>query len=89
MAGEEYEGESHQGLLIPAAAMPARVVDIDGSGGMAAAGERKVTSLLWQLDLVLSAGMVFLRKNPAAKISAWVYLLCLHLWVGYILTSAS
>ncbi|CAA6664312.1 unnamed protein product [Spirodela intermedia] len=52
-------------------------------------GERQLGSFVRQVDDVFAAGAVFLRKNPAAKVAAWAYLVCLHLWVAYILTSDS
>lgn len=52
-------------------------------------GERQLGSFLRQVDDVFAAGAGFLRKNPAAKVAAWAYLVCLHLWVAYILTSDS
>ncbi|XP_078441253.1 golgin Putative 2 [Wolffia australiana] len=88
-SGNEGE-DGKQALVVPAAAVPARVVDIEvGSGTTTVAGERQMGSILRQVDGVFTVGAVFLRKNPTAKLFAWAYLVCLHLWVGYILTASS
>ncbi|KAJ8747829.1 hypothetical protein K2173_011538 [Erythroxylum novogranatense] len=52
-------------------------------------GKKQLGSLLLQLDAIFLAGAVFLRRNPAAKLWSLVYLVCLHFWVIYILTSRS
>lgn len=52
-------------------------------------GKQHFGSLVLQLDALFSAGVVFLRRNPTAKIWALVYVVCLHLWVLYILFSHS
>lgn len=52
-------------------------------------GKKHFSSLVWQLDYIFSAGAVFLRRNSAARTWAFVYLVCLHLWVLYILKSHS
>ncbi|OWM62635.1 golgin candidate 2 [Punica granatum] len=52
-------------------------------------GREHIGSLVQQLDAIFLAGAVFLRRNPTAKIWAIVYLVCLHLWVIYILASHS
>ncbi|CAN1856382.1 Golgin candidate 2 [Linum perenne] len=52
-------------------------------------GRKHLGSLLEQLDAIFVAGAVFLRRNPSAKIWAGAYLVCLHFWVVYILTSQS
>lgn len=52
-------------------------------------GKKQLGSLLQQLDAIFSAGAVFLRRNPTAKMWSLVYLLCLHFWVLYILMSHS
>lgn len=52
-------------------------------------GKKHFSSLVWQLDYIFSAGAVFLRRNSAARTWALVYLVCLHLWVLYILKSHS
>ncbi|KAJ8443277.1 hypothetical protein Cgig2_010172 [Carnegiea gigantea] len=52
-------------------------------------GKQHLGSLLRQLDSIFSAGAVFLARNPAAKLWSLVYLVCLHLWVLYILFSHS
>ncbi|OEL18967.1 Golgin candidate 2 [Dichanthelium oligosanthes] len=51
------------------------------------AGQQQLGSAIRQLDSIFSAGHVFLRRNPKAQVWALVYLVCLHLWVLYILTS--
>lgn len=45
--------------------------------------------LVMQLNAIFVSGTVFLRRNPTAKIWALLYLVCLHLWVLYILLSHS
>lgn len=52
-------------------------------------GKKHIGSLLKQLDSIFLAGVVFLRRNPTAKLWSLVYLACLHLWVIYILLSHS
>ncbi|XP_031269057.1 golgin candidate 2-like [Pistacia vera] len=52
-------------------------------------GRRHIGSLVLQLDSIFLAGMVFLRRNPTAKLWSLVYLVCLHFWVVYILMSHS
>lgn len=52
-------------------------------------GKKHLGSLIQQLDAIYVAGMVFIRRNPAAKLWSVVYLVCLHLWVLYILMSRS
>ncbi|KAH9801627.1 Golgin candidate 2 [Citrus sinensis] len=52
-------------------------------------GKKHIGSLLKQLDSIFLAGVVFLRRNPIAKLWSLVYLVCLHLWVIYILLSHS
>lgn len=52
-------------------------------------GRKHLGSILRQLDAIFSAGAVFLRRNPAAQLWSLVYLICLHFWVIYILTSHS
>ncbi|KAK7251728.1 hypothetical protein RIF29_35174 [Crotalaria pallida] len=52
-------------------------------------GKRQLGSLLQQLDYIFVTGSVFLRRNPTAKLWALIYLVCLHLWVIYILMSHS
>ncbi|XP_077236071.1 golgin Putative 2 [Tasmannia lanceolata] len=52
-------------------------------------GRRHLGSILRQLDAIFSAGVVFLRRNPAAQLWSLVYLICLHFWVLYILMSHS
>ncbi|CAN6241180.1 unnamed protein product [Urochloa humidicola] len=53
------------------------------------AGQQQLGSAIRQLDTIFSAGHIFLRRNPKAQIWAFVYLVCLHLWVLYILKSHS
>lgn len=52
-------------------------------------GRKHFGSLVQQLDAIFLAGAVFLRRNPTAKLWSLVYLVCLHLWVIYILCSHS
>ncbi|GMH01078.1 hypothetical protein Nepgr_002917 [Nepenthes gracilis] len=52
-------------------------------------GKQHLGSLLGQLDTVFSAGAVIWRRDPKAKLFSLIYLLCLHLWVLYILFSRS
>ncbi|KAF1873050.1 hypothetical protein Lal_00016170 [Lupinus albus] len=52
-------------------------------------GKRQLGSLLVQLDYIFVTGAVFLKRNPTAKLWALIYLVCLHLWVIYILMSHS
>lgn len=52
-------------------------------------GKRHFSSLVYQLDHVFSAGAFFLRRNSAGKAWALAYLVCLHIWVLYILMSHS
>lgn len=53
------------------------------------AGRKHLGSLVQQLDAIFLAGVVFLRRNPTAKLWCLVYLLCLHVWVIYILMAPS
>ncbi|KAJ0257288.1 Golgin candidate 2 [Hirschfeldia incana] len=52
-------------------------------------GKKHLGWLVMQLNAIFVSGTVFLRRNPTAKIWALVYLVCLHLWVLYILLSHS
>ncbi|CDY19195.1 BnaC05g13960D [Brassica napus] len=52
-------------------------------------GKRHLGWLVMQLNAIFVSGTVFLRRNPTAKVWALVYLVCLHLWVLYILLSHS
>lgn len=52
-------------------------------------GRKHLGSIVRQLDAIFSAGVVFLRRNPAAQLGSLVYLVCLHFWVMYILMSHS
>ncbi|KAL0380156.1 UNVERIFIED_CONTAM: Golgin candidate 2 [Sesamum angustifolium] len=50
-------------------------------------GQRHFRSLVRQLDSIFWTGAVFLRRNSTARTWSLVYLVCLHLWVIYILMS--
>ncbi|KAL0429547.1 UNVERIFIED_CONTAM: Golgin candidate 2 [Sesamum radiatum] len=52
-------------------------------------GQRHLGSLVRQLDSIFGTGAVFLRRNSTARTWSLVYLVCLHLWVIYILMSHS
>ncbi|CAA7032443.1 unnamed protein product [Microthlaspi erraticum] len=52
-------------------------------------GKKHLGWLVMQLNAIFVSGTVFLRRNPTAKIWALLYLVCLHLWVLYILLSHS
>ncbi|CAM8912137.1 unnamed protein product [Rhodiola kirilowii] len=52
-------------------------------------GQQQLGSLLKQLDAIFSAGSAFLRRNPTARWWSLAYLICLHFWVIYILTTQS
>ncbi|KAG9458001.1 hypothetical protein H6P81_002509 [Aristolochia fimbriata] len=52
-------------------------------------GGRQLGSILIQLDSIFSAGALFVRRNPKAQVWAVAYLICLHIWVLYILMSHS
>lgn len=52
-------------------------------------GKRQLGSLLQQLDHIFVIGAIFLKRNSTAKLWALIYLVCLHLWVFYILISHS
>ncbi|WOL20061.1 golgin candidate 2 isoform X1 [Canna indica] len=52
-------------------------------------GQRQLGSILRQLDFVFSIGVIYLRRNKKAQVLSLIYLLCLHLWVIYILNSNS
>ncbi|KAF5734557.1 golgin candidate 2 [Tripterygium wilfordii] len=52
-------------------------------------GRKHLGSLLQQLDAIFLSGSALLRRNPTAKLWAMIYLVCLHLWVIYILMSPS
>lgn len=51
-------------------------------------GRQQLGSLVQQLDIVFSAGAIFIRRNPMAQLWSLIYLLCLHTWVFYILFSS-
>ncbi|XP_062118004.1 golgin candidate 2 [Humulus lupulus] len=51
--------------------------------------KKHLYSLVQQFDAIFLAGAVFLKRNPTAKLWSLVYLVCLHLWVIYILMSHS
>ncbi|XP_047070214.1 golgin candidate 2-like [Lolium rigidum] len=50
-------------------------------------GQQHLGSAIRQLDSIFSAGHIFLRRNPRAQVGAAVYLVCLHIWVLYIMSS--
>ncbi|TYH03282.1 hypothetical protein ES288_A09G207300v1 [Gossypium darwinii] len=52
-------------------------------------GKRQLGSTIKQLDAIFLAGAIFLRRNATAKVWSLVYLICLHVWVIYILMSHS
>ncbi|KAL0425328.1 UNVERIFIED_CONTAM: Golgin candidate 2 [Sesamum radiatum] len=52
-------------------------------------GQQHFRSLVRQLDSIFWTGAVFLRRNSTARTWSLVYLVCLHLWVIYILMSHS
>ncbi|CAJ2675930.1 unnamed protein product [Trifolium pratense] len=52
-------------------------------------GKKQLGSLLHQLDYIFVAGALVLKRNSTAKLWAFIYLVCLHLWVIYILMSHS
>ncbi|CAI8620009.1 unnamed protein product [Vicia faba] len=52
-------------------------------------GKKQLGSLLQQLDYIFVTGALVLKRNSTAKLWAVIYLVCLHLWVIYILTSHS
>ncbi|CAK9139836.1 unnamed protein product [Ilex paraguariensis] len=52
-------------------------------------GQQHIGSLVQQLDSIFCAGAVFLKRNSTARSGSFVYLVCLHLWVMYILMSHS
>ncbi|KFK43982.1 hypothetical protein AALP_AA1G199400 [Arabis alpina] len=52
-------------------------------------GKKHLGWLVMQLNAIFISGTVFLRRNPTAKVWALLYLVCLHLWVLYILLSHS
>ncbi|CAL5215340.1 unnamed protein product [Lathyrus oleraceus] len=52
-------------------------------------GKKHLGSLLQQLDYIFVTGALVLKRNSTAKLWAVIYLVCLHLWVIYILTSHS
>ncbi|CAI9113659.1 OLC1v1014302C1 [Oldenlandia corymbosa var. corymbosa] len=52
-------------------------------------GKQHFGSLILQLDSIFCAGAVFLKRNSTARIWSIVYIVCLHIWVIYILTSHS
>ncbi|THU70290.1 hypothetical protein C4D60_Mb08t23450 [Musa balbisiana] len=52
-------------------------------------GQKQLGSVIQQLDFVFSIGVIYLRRNKKAQVCSLLYLLCLHLWVIYILNSNS
>ncbi|KAL9253448.1 Golgin putative 2-like protein [Drosera capensis] len=57
--------------------------------GRLQSGKRHLNSLVWQLDAIFATCVVVLRRKPEVKLFSLVYLLCLHVWVLYILLSHS
>ncbi|KAH6822201.1 golgin putative 2 [Perilla frutescens var. hirtella] len=55
--------------------------------GRMQSGQQHFGSLVRQLDTLFCTGAVFLRRNSTARTWSLVYLVCLHLWVVYILMS--
>jgi len=51
-------------------------------------GRQQLGSLLQQLDIISSAGIIFIQRNPMAQLWSLLYLSCLHIWVVYILFSS-
>ncbi|PKU86268.1 golgin candidate 2 [Dendrobium catenatum] len=52
-------------------------------------GRQQLGLVIRQLDAIFSAGAIFVRRNTMAQFFSFFYLLCLHLWVLYILMSHS
>lgn len=52
-------------------------------------GRRQFGLVIRQLDAIFSAGAIFVRRNIMAQFFSFFYLICLHLWVLYILMSHS
>ncbi|XP_073018137.1 golgin candidate 2 isoform X2 [Primulina eburnea] len=52
-------------------------------------GHRHFGSMVQQLDSLFCLGAIFLKRNRTARICSVVYIVCLHLWVIYILMSHS
>lgn len=52
-------------------------------------GKLHLGLLVRQLDSIYCAGAMFLRRNSIARTWSFAYLVCLHLWVIYILMSHS
>ncbi|KZV40267.1 golgin candidate 2 [Dorcoceras hygrometricum] len=52
-------------------------------------GHRHFGSMVRQLDSLFCLGAIFLRRNRTARVWSIFYIVCLHLWVIYILTSHS
>ncbi|XP_073296757.1 golgin candidate 2 [Primulina huaijiensis] len=52
-------------------------------------GHRHFGSMVQQLDSLFCLGAIFLKRNRTARIWSVVYIVCLHLWVIYILMSHS
>ncbi|KAK3029958.1 hypothetical protein RJ639_037913 [Escallonia herrerae] len=57
--------------------------------GRLRSGQKHLGSFVRQLDYIFSAGAIFLRRTPTARMWSFVYLACLHFWVLYILLSHS
>ncbi|XP_020586660.1 golgin candidate 2 [Phalaenopsis equestris] len=52
-------------------------------------GRQQLGLVIRQLDAIFSAGAIFVRRNTMAQFFSFFYLICLHLWVLYILMSHS
>lgn len=52
-------------------------------------GRQQFGLVIRQLDAIFSAGAIFVRRNIMAQLFSFFYLICLHLWVLYILMSHS
>ncbi|KAF6163544.1 hypothetical protein GIB67_002549 [Kingdonia uniflora] len=52
-------------------------------------GGQHLGSMLRQLDAIFSAGAAIIRRNASVKWSSLFYIICLHVWVAYILMSHS
>ncbi|KAH0452093.1 hypothetical protein IEQ34_019392 [Dendrobium chrysotoxum] len=52
-------------------------------------GRQQLGLVIRQLDAIFSAGAIFVRRNTMAQLFSFFYLICLHLWVLYILMSHS
>lgn len=52
-------------------------------------GRQQLGLVIRQLDAIFSVGAIFVRRNAMAQLFSFFYLIWLHLWVLYILTSHS